>query len=317
MLKLPVIYWEINEKYNSLSGTKYISSAWIREEKFLKTDVPVNDVQIFAVNDKMNRSLVVSNRKTDISDFHNSVSDYTTFGMSVNHIGQLKMFEIIYTSALRDVSVICNGEQLIVSLFCIGKCPLQIVIKDNSGNQVLSKSYSAFDEGEVTFSETLSELADGIFDIELYRLKADAFGFSTAKISEGTYRIVKGSPFEVYISEHRNELKPEFCYFDGDEKKRVQNFYCENLHKPDAESEIYSADAFFYNRYGDKIYLKNANPLRIELLEKKDNLLTFTMTDCDNDGFLYEKARGYLVSDNAGLRDYNSYSLPDHYAIKI
>ena len=150
-----------------------------------------------------------------------------------------------------------------------------------------------------------------------HKLKADSFGFSSSKELEGAFSIVKGCPFEVYLSAHNNELKPEYCFFDDNDKKRVNSFYCENISKPDSESEVYSAEAFFYNRNGDKVYLKDANPLRIELLEKSDRMLTFTMTDHDNDGLLYENARGYLVSDSSGIRDYNSYSLPDHYAIKL
>lgn len=32
---------------------------------------------------------------------------------------------------------------------------------------------------------------------------------------------------------------------------------------------------------------------------------------------IYHVLLRYLVNDNAGLRDYNSYSLPDHYGIKL
>lgn len=317
IIKLPVIYWEINDIYNSISGMKYVSAANIREERFLTIEAPVNNIQLIAVNEKMSRQLTISNHKVNISDFHNSSSDSTTFGIYSKEIGQLELFELIYTPSLRDISVICNGEQMIVSFICIGICPVQVEIKDKTGNKVLSKSYSAFNEGNVTFIEDLTELTEGVYTVELYKLKADSFGFTSSKELEGAFSIVKGSPFEVYLSSHNNELKPEYCFFDGNDKKRVNSFYCENISKPDSESEVYSAEAFFYNRNGDKVYLKDANPLRIELLEKSERMLTFTMTDHDNDGLLYENARGYLVSDSSGIRDYNSYSLPDHYAIKL
>lgn len=57
--------------------------------------------------------------------------------------------------------------------------------------------------------------------------------------------------------------------------------------------------------------------MHIELLEKNDSIITFTVTDGDGDGFIYENARGYLHCDKIGIHDYNSYSLPDHYAVKI
>ena len=121
----------------------------------------------------------------------------------------------------------------------------------------------------------------------------------------------------MFLNTHKNILRPEYCYFDENEKKRVYNFYCENISKPNDEAEIYLGNAYFYNKKGDKVYLKDANPVRIELLERKNNILTFIMTDRDNDGLLFEKARGYLVNDSAGLKDYNSYALPDHYVIKL
>ena len=113
-------------------------------------------------------------------------------------------------------------------------------------------------------------------------------------------------------------LENKAIIFDGEIKKRANNFYCENINSSDnGESGVYVADAFYHNRNGDRVYLVDANPVHIELLEKTGNVITFTITDNDGDGFLYEKARGYLCCDKIGIRDYDAYSLPDHYAIKI
>jgi hypothetical protein len=208
-------------------------------------------------------------------------------------------------------------NSLIISYISIGKCPLHIIVKDSADRPRLVKSYAACEDGNNTVTEDINDLAEGFYKAEVYILKADKFGFSSTKKLIGTYDFVKGSPFALFLKANRNILKPEFCYFDGDDRKRTQNFYCEDICKPDEESEVYTGNAFYYNKKGDKVYLKDANPMRIELLEKNNRLLTFTITDRDNDGLLYEKARGYLVNDNAGLRDYNSYSLPDHYGIKL
>ncbi len=316
-LKLPVIYWEINEKYNSITGSEYVPSSEIQDLRSFTLDLPVNNVSIIAANDVTVRQLGYLNHKVDISDFHNSLSEYTTFGISHHIIGQLKLFEVIYTSALREVSVVCNMNSLIISYISIGKCPLYIIIKDNTDKPRLVKNYPACEDGKYTITEDITDLSEGFYKAEVYILQADKFGFSSTKKLIGTYEFVKGSPFALFLKANRNILKPEFCYFDGNERKRTQNFYCENICKPDEEAEVYTGNAFYYNKKGDKVYLKDANPMRIELLEKNNRLLTFTITDRDNDGLLYEKARGYLVNDNAGLRDYNSYSLPDHYGIKL
>ena len=316
-IKLPVIYWEINEKYNSITGSEYVPSSEIKDIRSFTLDLPVNNVSIIATNEVMVRPLSYLNHKVDISDFHNSVSEYTTFGISHHTIGQLKLFEVIYTSSLREVSVVCNMNSLIISYISIGKCPLHIIVKDSADRPRLVKNYPACEDGNNTVTEDITELSEGFYKAEVYILKADKFGFSSTKKLIGTYDFVKGSPFALFLKANRNILKPEFCYFDGNDRKRVQNFYCEDICKPDEESEVYTGNAFYYNKKGDKVYLKDANPMRIELLEKNNRLLTFTITDRDNDGLLYEKARGYLVNDNAGLRDYNSYSLPDHYGIKL
>lgn len=105
------------------------------------------------------------------------------------------------------MSVVYSGDQLIISYFSIGKCPLNIVIKDISGKQVHFKSYSAYDEGENNITEELSELPDGVYDVELYKLQADMFGFSSAKKLVGTYRIVKGSPFEVFLAANNKDMR--------------------------------------------------------------------------------------------------------------
>lgn len=315
-IKIPVVYWEFNDDYNSFSGKKYIHVSEIKDIRSFFVDIPVNDTRIMAVNENVTRIVDVSNGRADISDFKISNAESTIFGLAGNKTGQLKLFEIIYSSAIRELSVVCNDDELNISYIRIGICPLTVIIKDGEDNTVFTKSYSSGESEERLITEDISELVNGRYTAEVYIIKADDFGFSTAKKLVGTFRFVKGNPLELYLQEKNNLLKPEYCFGD-DDRNRVNNFYCESIHKLDSESEIYYADAYFFNRYDKKVYFKTANPMRIEFLERNDKLLTFLINDRDGDGLLYEKARGYLICDSEGSRDYSSYSLPDYYAIKI
>ena len=315
-IKMPVIYWEANDKYNSFSGRKYISVSELKNVKSVFVDIPVDNVQIMAVNENMNRIVSISNGKADISDFKISNSESTSFGIVGRKIGQLELFEIIYYSAIRELNVSCTDSELMISYIRIGVCPVCVNITDRENNSVFSKKYYSFDDENVVISENISQIPDGRYTAEISMMKTDDFGFSTANKIIGSYKFIKGNPIEIYLNEKNNLFKPDYSFGD-DERNKVNNFYCENIQKSDSESEIYTADAYFYNKYRKKIYITDANPVRIEFLEKNEKYLTFTLTDKDGDGFLYEKARGYLVSDISGSRDYYSYKLPDHYAIKI
>ncbi len=315
-LGVPIVFWEIDEEINSLSGNRYVYVDAIKDKRFITLDIPVNDVNVIAVNEKMLRPLDVVNHRIDISDFHNSVSESITFGVAGKEIGELTLFEIVYKPTLKEVTVTSNLNALNISYISIGKCSVNLVIKDDNGTEVSSMNYPAATDGKYNYSEKIDNLSDGIYKAEIYIIDSDGFGFSETKKMIGRYEFIKGSPMTVLLKSG-DHIEPDYCFFDGDEKKRVHNFYCEDIEKPDNESEIYIGNAFYINQNGNKVYLKDANPVRIELLEKNNKMLTFTITDRDNDGLLYEKARGYLINDTNGIRDRYSYSLPDHYGIRL
>ncbi|MBQ6944578.1 MAG: leucine-rich repeat protein [Ruminococcus sp.] len=317
-IKLPMIYWAFDEDYNSLMGTKYIPSEVFEKNSNIIMELPVGSFNIWAINDTTQRQLSIQSGKLNLSDFRVSGSDYTTIGLRSEKIGELKLFELIHKPSVRELSVACDGNELTVSYIQIGKCPMNILIKNNDGDKVFTKSFSPQNNGEVVITENISELENGIYSVEVSQLVADDFGFSATKKLIGTYAITKGNVFEVYCQSKNGMLKPYCCIFDGEIKKRANNFYCENIESKDnGESGVYTANAFYNNRNGVKVYFEDANPLRIELLEKNGNIITFTIADNDGDGLLYENARGYLCCDKVGSRDYKAYSLPDHYVIKI
>lgn len=317
-IKLPMIYWAFDEEYNSLMGTKYIPSEIFENNSNIIMELPAGSFNIWAINDTAQRQLSVQSGKLNLSDFRVSGSDYTTIGLKGEQTGELKLFELIHKPSVRELSVACDGNELTVSYIQIGKCPMNISIKNIDGDKVFAKSFSPQSNGEVIITENISDLENGIYSVEVSQLVADDFGFSVTKKIIGTYAITKGNPFEVYCQSKNGMLKPYYCVFDGETKKRAHNFYCENIESNDnGESGVYTANAFYNNRNGERVYFEDANPLRIELLEKNDNIITFTIADNDGDGLLYENARGYLCCDKVGSRDYKAYSLPDHYVIKI
>ncbi len=65
-IKLPVIYWEINDDYNSFSGRKYVHVSELKNTKAVFMDLPVEDIKVMAVNENMNRVVQVLNKKADI-----------------------------------------------------------------------------------------------------------------------------------------------------------------------------------------------------------------------------------------------------------
>lgn len=317
-IKLPMIYWEFDEEYNSLMGTKYIPSEIFEKNSNIIMELPAGSFSIWAINDTAQRQLSVQSGKLNLSDFRVSASDYTTIGLKGEKTGEIKLFELIHKPSVRELFVACDGNELTVSYIQIGKCPINISIKNKDGDKVFAKSFSPQSNGEVIITENISELENGIYSVEVSQLVADDFGFSVTKKLIGTYAITKGNAFEVYCHSKNGMLKPYYCVFDGETKKRAHNFYCENIESNDnGESGVYTANAFYNNRNGDRVYFEDANPLRIELLEKNDNIITFTIADNDGDGLLYENARGYLCCDTEGSHDYKAYSLPDHYVIKI
>lgn len=317
-IRYPIIYWEFDEEHNSLSGTKYIPSSIFEKNSNIIIDLSVGNCSIWAVNDTTQRQLSVVNGRLDLSAFKVSASDFTTIGVKGDNIGEHKLFELIHRPSVREMSVSCSDNELCISYIQIGKCSLKLLLKNNSGDIVFTESYPPKEDGIVIIAEDISELSNGIYIAEVAQIIADDFGFSTVEKMIGTFTITKGNVFEIYCQSKRGILKPYYCVLEGDTKKRTHNFYCENINSSDnGESGVYVADAFYHNRNGDRVYLVDANPVHIELLEKTGNVITFTITDNDGDGFLYEKARGYLCCDKIGIRDYDAYSLPDHYAIKI
>lgn len=317
-IKLPMIYWEFDEEYNSLRGTKYISSEVFEKNSNVIMELPAGSFSIWAINDITQRQLSVQSGKLNLSDFRVSGSDYTTIGLKGEKTGELKLFELIHKPSVRELYVVCDGNELTVSYIQIGKCMIDISLTNKDGDKVFSKIISPQSNGEMIITENISELENGIYSVEVSQLIADDFGFAVTRKMIGTYAITKGNAFEVYCQSKNGMLKPHYCVFDGEIKKRANNFYCENIKSNDnGESGIYTANAFYNNRNGDRVYFEDANPLRIELLEKNNNIITFTIADNDGDGLIYENARGYLCSDKEGTRDSKAYSLPDHYVIKI
>ena len=317
-IQLPMIYWEFNEKYNSLSETQYIPASILKQNSSIIIDLPVYDCCLWAVNDNVQRQLTPVNGKLNLSDFIVSASDSTTVGLNSSKTGQIKLFELIHKPSVREITVSCSDDELNVSYIQIGVCPLSISVTDVNGETVLRKSFSSQEDGHVSISENISGLKSGMYSVTVSQIVADEFGFSSETKTIGAFKITKGNAFEVYCQTKNGVISPGYCLFDGNIRKRVNNFYCEDIKSSDnGESGVYTACAFYHNQFGDRVYFEDANPVHIELLEKNDSIITFTVTDGDGDGFIYENARGYLHCDKIGIHDYNSYSLPDHYAVKI
>ena len=316
-IRLPLLCWQIGEQYSSFSRSRYIPVSAIQEERFCRIRIPFHDAKLFAVNETINRQLVPVNGKIDMTDFRISNAESTSFGVTRGTNVQISLFELLYTSALREISVVCNEDILRVSCLRFGECTIRLIIQKPNGKTVMSKDYPDDGETETVITEKLADLPDGQYILQLYKTETDPFGFASKSVLVGNYPFSKGNPLELYLHTHENLLSPECCYFDEKTRKPVYQFYCENLVRSASGSEIFTANAYFLTNSDRKTYFKQANPVHIELLRRTEKQLLFTITDKDGDGFLYEKNTGHLISDSRGLRDYHAYMLPDHYVVYL
>ena len=317
-LKLPIISWSLNESFNSEQDNIYVTESEFAKSSILKLNIPFENYYITAAGKNKIYTLQQKNNKVDLSSFISHSDEYTDIGI-VFKGAQIKFFEIIHKPCIRDLFIRLQnkGKQIQLQYKLFGECSLIVTAysNDNSFYQEIFRSDNSYD-GIID-----SGIPEGIYSLKVELEEEDEFGFDTNRKELKTMEIVVGDFFGVYcdtLRKQKKDLRITKCIIDNQEKP-ISDF-CIGKVKSRVEGYMYLGVAYRCkfdsetNEYKRKVF-KEANPVFIRIISIEDGVLTVSVTDKDDDGFLYDKIRKTIIPDTKGIKNYRFFDAPDLFYI--